>query len=323
MSHTTVHFTAEDVARVRMLPGLGPAAEALFSLRALRGRQDQSHLGGWREGVRAGMRPWFRLLGAISPPGGACLDLVGLVGPDLADDALLRAPREAVRLELAHFAALRGDLPPLLRGLDDDLALRREVLSALRAYHDMAVRPDWARIEAHLHADRAGRGADLLDGGVEAMLGGLHPDIRWSGSTLGLGNCGGAVEIHLDGRGLDVAPSYFMRKPALLFDPAEPERAVLVYPARLDGIGPPDPTPGLARLLGRTRAVILTAIAAGITTTGALARHAGTSAAAVSQHTVVLREAGLITTRRHHGSAHHTPTPAAKPLLPHPERRAC
>ncbi|MEV0196778.1 helix-turn-helix domain-containing protein [Nonomuraea sp. NPDC050691] len=63
---------------------------------------------------------------------------------------------------------------------------------------------------------------------------------------------------------------------------------------------------------------MLTAIADGVATTGALARRLGISSAAVSQHTAVLREAGLITTRRHHGNVLHNPTQTGLALLDRP-----
>jgi DNA-binding transcriptional ArsR family regulator len=56
---------------------------------------------------------------------------------------------------------------------------------------------------------------------------------------------------------------------------------------------------------------LLTAIADGIRTTGAPARRLDISSAAFSQHTAVLREAGLITTLRDGGSVlRHPPRPA-------------
>nr|BFE78281.1 hypothetical protein GCM10020093_008820 [Planobispora longispora] len=60
---------------------------------------------------------------------------------------------------------------------------------------------------------------------------------------------------------------------------------------------------------------MLTAIADGVATTGALARRLDISSAAVSQHTTVLREAGLITTLRHHSNVLHNPTQTGLTLL--------
>ncbi|RLK61955.1 ArsR/SmtB family transcription factor [Actinokineospora cianjurensis] len=302
-------LSSADVARVRLFPSPTPVAETLFSLNALRGGADGAHLEPWRDRVRVGLGPWSRMLAAISPRGPHFLDLVALMGAGVDDDALLASPRARVRAELDWFARWSGRMPSVLRGLDDDLAVRRDLLASLRAYHDLAIRPEWSAVQDSFTLDRAARARDLADGGVDRLLAGLHPLIRWTGAVLDVG-CPFEAETTLDGRGLDIVPSYFQRSPTLLRDG---DRMLLIYPAvRTER---PQPPAGLARLLGRTRATILTAIAEGVATTTTLARHAGTSAAAISQHTAILREAGLITTGRHHGTACHSLTPTATALL--------
>ncbi|WP_051385740.1 ArsR/SmtB family transcription factor [Actinokineospora inagensis] len=298
-----------DIARVRLLPAPTPVAETLFSLNALRGGPDSAHLEPWRDRVRAGLGPWSRMLAAISPRGPHFLDLVALMGARIDDGALLASPRARVRAELDWFARWSGRMPSALRGLDDDLTVRRDLLASLRAYHDLAIRPEWTAVQDSFALDRATRTRALADGGVDRLLSGLHPLIRWTGTTLDVG-CPSEAETTLGGRGLDIVPSYFQRSPTLLQDG---DLMLLIYPATRTER--PQPPAGLAKLLGRTRATILTAIAEGIATTTTLAHHAGTSAAAVSQHTTILREAGLITTGRHHGTACHTLTPTATTLL--------
>ncbi|MBM7774702.1 hypothetical protein JOD54_004906 [Actinokineospora baliensis] len=309
-------LSSADVARVRLLPSPTPVAETLFSLNALRGGVDGAHLEPWRDRVRVGLGPWSRMLAAISPRGPHFLDLVALMGAEVDDDALLASPRALVRAELDWFARWSGRMPSVLRGLDDDLAVRRDLLAALRAYHHLAIRPEWAAVQDTFTLDRAARARDLADGGVDRLLAGLHPLIRWTGSILDVG-CPFEAETTLDGQGLDIVPSYFQRSPTLL---QNGDRMLLIYPAARTER--PQPPAGLAKLLGTTRAIVLTAIAEGIATTTTLAHHAGTSAAAISQHTAILREAGLITTSRHHGTACHTPTATATALLTRASKQA-
>jgi DNA-binding transcriptional ArsR family regulator len=57
-------------------------------------------------------------------------------------------------------------------------------------------------------------------------------------------------------------------------------------------------TGDLAALIGRTRAALLDTLGRGAATTTELARAAGLSLAAASQHTAVLRGSGLICTQR-------------------------
>ena len=67
-------------------------------------------------------------------------------------------------------------------------------------------------------------------------------------------------------------------------------------------------------LLGRSRAAVLEAVADGCTTTE-LARRAGVSLASASQHAAVLRDSGLLVTRRTGKSVHHSLTVLGAALL--------
>jgi DNA-binding transcriptional ArsR family regulator len=97
-----------------------------------------------------------------------------------------------------------------------------------------------------------------------------------------------------------------------MFDPALPP--VLIYPVHRQ----PDALPGsveaghaaVAALIGATRAAVLDTIAArtAITTTD-LAHHLAISPASASEHTTVLREAGLISSHRDRNRMLHTVTP--------------
>ncbi len=70
----------------------------------------------------------------------------------------------------------------------------------------------------------------------------------------------------------------------------------------------------LAALLGRTRAAVLEAIVDGCTTTE-LARRVKVSVPSASQHAQVLRDAGLLVTRRTGKSVHHSLTALGAALL--------
>lgn len=83
-------------------------------------------------------------------------------------------------------------------------------------------------------------------------------------------------------------------------------------PAALHAGG--EPAAGLTALLGRTRAKALRANAVGCTTTE-LARALGVAPATASEHATVLRNARLISTRRHRNAVLHTLTPLGAALL--------
>jgi DNA-binding transcriptional ArsR family regulator len=81
----------------------------------------------------------------------------------------------------------------------------------------------------------------------------------------------------------------------------EPWLPTIIYPATgIAGLwqAPAAPPGALGRLLGRTRAVVLTTLDQPLSTT-ALAAMTGLSPAGVSRHLLALRDAGLVATARH------------------------
>ncbi|EDY58892.2 ArsR family transcriptional regulator [Streptomyces sviceus ATCC 29083] len=82
---------------------------------------------------------------------------------------------------------------------------------------------------------------------------------------------------------------------------ARPWQPTVIYPARgmggLHGDVVPRPSEALARLLGRQRAAVLAGLGDPASTTD-LARRHGLAPSTVSAHLAVLREAGLLRSRR-------------------------
>ncbi|MEV6940453.1 winged helix-turn-helix domain-containing protein [Streptomyces sp. NPDC051172] len=127
--------------------------------------------------------------------------------------------------------------------------------------------------------------------------------------------CFGA-SLHLEGRGLLLLPSYFCwRRPTALADPAL--GPVLVYPVTarpLDSITLKDN--GLDRLLGRTRASVLTEVArAGPRTTSEVASAVGIALPSASYQLAVLRDGGLVASRREGQYVRHSVTLMGHRLL--------
>jgi DNA-binding transcriptional ArsR family regulator len=129
--------------------------------------------------------------------------------------------------------------------------------------------------------------------------------------------------VYLEGRGLRLVPSLFLGdRPAVLIETGHREDSpVLVYQALTDPdtIGAlwhgyePDPH-ALGALVGRTRAAALQALRASCSTSE-LGNRLGVSTAAASQHATVLRNAGLITTRRRRNAVFHSLTPLGVALV--------
>lgn len=188
---------------------------------------------------------------------------------------------------------------------------RVDLAEAIQGYHAVALAPFWPRIQATINADLSTRNGDIAHAGIEKLLSGLHPQVHWQPPLLEVSDPA-ELDLHLDGRGLLLVPSFFCwGRPVALKDPGLPP--ALVYPVdhELDWMHFRPRTPSarsLAALLGRTRAAVLSAIAGQSSTTTQLAQRTGVSMAAASQHATVLRNAGLITTQRHGSCVVHSIT---------------
>lgn len=326
-----IHVSGWDLSKVRMATGPDALWETILSFHRLRDRRASTVFGKWRSEARPRLNGEVRLLSAVVPPRGYFPDFLtpsqeGAEPLDFATgmEVLRDTPTGRLRADLAVLGAQaaaggrgvarRAARPVALETLGEGRAepLGR-LIGALRAYHGAAVEPYWPHIQASVEADRALRGRALLDGGADELLASLPPVIRWRAPVLEA-DYPVDRELHLDGRGLLLQPSFFCRgTPVVYRDPLLPP--VLVYPVT-HAAAPAfaEPGPWLGRLLGNTRSTVLRVIGDGCTTSE-LARRAGVSLASASQHACVLREAGLVHTLRHGSSVLHTLTPLGGSLL--------
>jgi DNA-binding transcriptional ArsR family regulator len=321
-----IHFTSEDMGRVRVAGAVDQLWEIANSVNRLRTRDGAMAFGAWRGQVTPRVPPAAGMLAPMLPPRGYFPDFLTPMhagGGDLepAIDAVLSTPRHRLRTDLTLLAEGKCQLPSWMSAL---AAGEPEVLhrlgTALRTYQRTALAPYAALLQARVDADRAARAQDVLTGGTDALLAGLGPVFRWLPPVLEA-DYPVPRELHLDGRGLLLQPSVFCwRAPVTLYDDAL--APVLVYPvlhgpaAALPLVQPLCPaadTP-LAALIGRTRAALLEAVTSG-SSTGELGRRLGVSASTVSEHVGVLREAGLLCSTRRANRVLHTITPAGHAVL--------
>jgi DNA-binding transcriptional ArsR family regulator len=184
--------------------------------------------------------------------------------------------------------------------------------------YNLMILPYRRAIETAFERDRRARLDAVADEGVQGMLNSLRPFAYWTSGELCIPNHR-AQELRLDNRGLLLIPAYFcIGAPVTMFDPTLPP--VLIYPVnpqphQLPGSGP-TPSTALAALIGATRAAVLDTIAIRrTTTTTELANQLAISMASTSDHTKVLRESGLITSRRNRNRLIHQLTPLGHALL--------
>ncbi|MGW4178643.1 ArsR/SmtB family transcription factor [Streptomyces rubiginosohelvolus] len=161
------------------------------------------------------------------------------------------------------------------------------------------VAPDWNRMRTVLQRDLARRADRLVAGGWDGALGEMAPKVCWHASApeaaIRIPDMPDEKRI-LRGGGILFLPNVF---DALWVCLDDPWRNAIVYPA--DGAAAlwpastsSDPVPAhLAHLVGRSRALILTAIDGPITTTQ-LTESLNMSLGAVGDHLSVLRRSGLV-----------------------------
>ncbi len=296
-------FTTTDATRVRF--AFSPLWEAVESLRVLE-----------RPDLRAVHLPWVRAVrdrlaghdlemlrslvrsqsyipDFLTPPPQSPL-------PDLAEELeqVRQAPPERVVRELAWYGRI-APLVPAARPLFDDTRRALHTLSGqLENYWNLALADIWPRMHGLLEGEVLRRSRDLVTGGASLLFQDLHEIVTWDGEALRISKRWEWREC-LAGRGLLLVPSVFSwPDPMVMVDPYQP---TLLYPARgvatLWEIGPPPPPGALAALLGRTRAGVLTTLAAPASTTE-LARRLGVTPGAVNQHLAVLHGCGLVTRHR-------------------------
>ncbi|MEU0153665.1 ArsR/SmtB family transcription factor [Micromonospora fulviviridis] len=329
-----VVFSREDILRTRVAPAADPVWELVLSLHLLQGRGRDPLLTEWRRTVARGLRTdsaaeRYRLLLALNPPRGYFPDFLtpyaSKDGLEAGLEAVRGTPAGLLHRDLTLLAGentLPSSASALARGEPEVL---RHLTDSMVRYQSLAVTPYWSRIQAAVEADRARRARAMLDGGPEGLLASLRPSMRWDDGVLEVLDYPDSRELHLDGRGLLLVPSFFCaRTPVALLDPSLPP--VLVYPVdRLGGLmreagsgagrdADAAQREALAALLGRTRASVLEAADEGCTT-GEVARRLRISAAAASQHTTVLRNAGLLVSHRDRNTVLHTLTPLGRAVL--------
>ncbi|MEV4442077.1 MarR family transcriptional regulator, partial [Streptomyces sp. NPDC049577] len=302
-----IHFTAEDLARTRIADVPQPLFELSIAVRMLQENTHSVAFGAWRREVRGRLRPRDRLVLDLIPSRGWSPGFLHVGSPtgDVAEalEAARSLPRRRILDELEFIAALQG-LPLRARRLRDDPRMLGELFDSLGRVHEQVLAPYWPRIRTRLEADRAVRLREFSRGGVERVLAGLNPRyVTWRPPVLEIVMVSGYDEdLYLEGQGLLLAPSWFGCVAPVVDWPARPQ-PMLVYPAHRDAHGQAVPTAPLSgatpaaleTLLGRTRAAVLYAIAdsEGCTTTE-LAQRTGVALASASEHTAVLRAAGLV-----------------------------
>ncbi len=296
-----------------------PLAEVGTSVRLL-GAPRPHHLHTpWVRGVRdrlAGVD--LGLLQAIAPPGMWAPDFLfprpaaahANLEAQLTD--LLTLSPERLRADLDAVWSERA-MPRRARELyDDPVRAPALIAEAVWDYWDAAIAPYWPRMCGVLEDDVSFRASRSVNGGLYDLLAGLHEDVSLDGNRMLID-----LPKHDDakhaGVSLVLVPSVFVW-PRLVMSHHRPQEFEITYAARgvgrlWESVDVPEPAGDrLAALLGRGRARILSSLSVPMSTTQ-LARALGQSPGAVSMHLSVLREAGMVESRRAGRSVMYRQTP--------------
>jgi DNA-binding transcriptional ArsR family regulator len=324
-----IHFTGEDLGRIRLAQQPDAMWETVLSLHQL--VSPGAFFAPWCRRTRAvlaaaGSGHEVRMLTALAPrtsyfpdfltpaDGAGCEPVL-----NAGLDRMLSTGRGRLRADITRLAAGRSRPSAWL----DDIAsgrapALRRLGAMLHRYHRVAVAPHADASARCVHRDRRRRVRDVLEHGSEGLLAGLGPTSRWRPPVLEV-DYPVEQQLHLEGRGLTVIPSFFCHDhPITLALPELPP--VLVYPVARQPLWIPEPageTPGasaLGELLGGTRAAVLHCLASSHSTT-TLAERLRISTTAASRHAAALRAAGLVATERRGVSVRHSRTPLGTTLV--------
>jgi Helix-turn-helix domain len=212
--------------------------------------------------------------------------------------AVARAtPLEQARSEIARTVERLPEPEPDVRDLLEGPDVVQRLADGLERAWAVLIEPDWPVLRSILEQDILYRAGRLAAYGWAQALDGLSRKVRWRDGVIEVDLRGDQV-VGLDGAGLMFVPTVFSETTVTL---ERPWPYTLMYRAR--GVAAlwegrePREDDALARLLGRTRADLLRALAEPATTTWLSAR-LRVSLGGVGDHLAVLRASGLVTRER-------------------------
>ena len=340
-----LEVTPQDLAASRF--AISPLIETMHAQWVLSGK----HEAGVHRGFAARWREPYSRLEEVHPGLRAMLAVSGNQGsanvsffappptgvkvPFEEELAVVRAtPVEQAHWEIRRILPLLPSLPETTRRVllgDDIVTLAADAYQALWT-NIMAI--SWPGFRAVLERDVVQRAGRLATFGWASALEDLSSQVSWHDGVIELRLLSDELnrpgERHLPGgRGLLFVPTVFSAGLGAYLDGTWP--FALVYPARGTAVIPRPTTGALPRLIGRTRARLLTELAVPATTTQLSVLY-GQSLATISAHLTALREAGLVYgartgrsvlyTRTPLGDALTSPTSDVTPSAPPPSDRA-
>ncbi|MFG2328973.1 helix-turn-helix domain-containing protein [Streptomyces sp. NPDC048604] len=170
----------------------------------------------------------------------------------------------------------------------------RQAATELRRYWHLAFAPHWRTARSLLDAEVDRCAGMIARYGAGDLFNSIHSGITWDDDALRVeSSFSGCFQVPR----VVLVPSLVVQFPVVAVDPLGPLDdwpPLLVYPLSPPSSGEHAASPALARLVGSTRAALLTALDRPATTSE-LAVRGFLSPATVSYHLGILRRSGLVT----------------------------
>jgi DNA-binding transcriptional ArsR family regulator len=311
-----------DISAIRF--GISPGYELVHAVRtALRPQVAPLHWGWFRTLRDEPAGEGFRLMAVISGVDGYLPDFLtadpsGDMTPEEELERLRQVPDDQLRYDL-HKMEIRagGARQQEIRELIADPArARTAIVAAWQQVWETLLAPVWPQMLRLLRADIAVRARRSSDAGLAEMVATLHSTVTWHDDAVRVELPHYEATVDCGGTGLLLVPSVMAtRRCAVLDEP--PTHPTIFYPAH--GISETwhRPTSGalnaLTALLGSARARLIMELQQPLSTTEC-AELTGLAASTASHHLTVLRNAGLVDSRRAGPRVLHTRTPLSEAL---------
>jgi DNA-binding transcriptional ArsR family regulator len=308
-----IQLEPADLLAARFETKPEPVDDVLHASRALR-RRPVRQLAEWRRRVLSRLEPDAAVALMLQPPTGYSVGFYGPTGCSL-EEAVQGMPKSALLDEVDDFISQHGALPAPLHGLAAaEPATLRRIAAGFRSMQRAAVSPVEHQLRLLRETEVALRALQIAREGLASVINHLHPTLRLRDMVLEVDR---PVDftLHCGGQGIVFVPCPWLHDEVRLQFCAELPTKVF-YPIRLPLRTDSQPERSLGRLLGATRARLLTVLNTDSSLgTNALAAAVGISAPTASEHLGILRDAQLITTQRGPNGATHDLTSTGRQLL--------
>ncbi|PSL52857.1 helix-turn-helix protein [Saccharothrix carnea] len=170
--------------------------------------------------------------------------------------------------------------------------MQRRLANGLARFWRDTLADGWPELRSIIDRDIAHRATAIATHGIGRTLGALHPDVDWAGDAVTLARSRDG-EIDVTGRDLVLAPGV-LNWSDVVIQVDVPGQFVLYYPAQRIGAGRDRGSGGIVRVVGNTRATLLSDLDTA-RSTAELATRLGYAPATVSYHLGALHRARLVT----------------------------